>query len=94
MRTMPNDCCLIQVKLIKPGDRVRFYMTGTDYTASEVEIDNIGHIKHRTERGGFDVHLPPRRVVVDYPARVRLNGVAGSGNSGVRSPQRLICWRD
>lgn len=51
MRTMPNDCCLIQAKLIKPGDRVRFYMTSTDYTVSEVEIDDIGHIKHRTERG-------------------------------------------
>ena len=49
MKDMPPDCCLIQARLIRPGDRVRFRMASADYTVEEVDTDSIGHIRHRTD---------------------------------------------
>ena len=48
---MPDDCALIQARLIRPGDRVRFRVSSADYTVQEVETDRIGHIRHRFNDG-------------------------------------------
>jgi hypothetical protein len=47
LQPMPDDCVLIQAKLIRPGDRVRFAASFADYTVDAVEETAIGHIRHR-----------------------------------------------
>ena len=48
---MPADVVIMSAELIKAGDRVRFRNPSADYTVEEVEIDNIGHIRHRFNNG-------------------------------------------
>ena len=51
LQPMPDDCALIQARLIRPGDRVRFRMQSADYTVEEVETDSVGHIRHHFNDG-------------------------------------------
>jgi hypothetical protein len=48
---MPPDCVLIRAADIQPGDEVRFRAKFSDYVVEEVDTDNIGHIRHRTDNG-------------------------------------------
>ena len=34
-KDMPDDCCVIQAKMVRVGDRVRFRMTSVDIDHSE-----------------------------------------------------------
>ena len=38
-KDMPDDCCVIQAKMVRVGDRVRFRMTSADYTVEQSEVD-------------------------------------------------------
>lgn len=44
---MPADCVLIQAKLIREGDTVRFRNPNYDYTVEVAELDRRGHVRHR-----------------------------------------------
>ena len=48
---MPEDCALIQAKLVKEGDRVRFRTPAYDYTVESVEVNNVGNFVHHFDNG-------------------------------------------
>lgn len=60
---MPADCVLIQAKLVKEGDRVRFRMPSADYTVEEVDTDSIGHVRHTADDGARTCSYHPGELL-------------------------------
>lgn len=72
---MPPDACLIQARLVRVGDEVRFRMPSANYTVEDVETDSIGHIRHRTDNGARTCGYHPGELLW-ITRRSRGGGVA------------------
>lgn len=70
---MPENSAIIQAKLTKVGDRIKFLNPRFDYTVEEVDIDSIGNIRHRAHDGTLTSSYQPNELLYiekgTYPER-------------------------
>ena len=61
-----DNCAIIQAKNVKVGDRVKFRMSSADYTVEEVEITNIGMVRHQHDSGS-STYWPNELLYIQMP---------------------------